>query len=111
MVKFKKIKKQDTVEVISGKNKGKSGKVIEVDREKGRVLIEGINLVRKTLRKSKENPNGGIRDIEAFLNISNVMLVCPKCNKKTRVGFKIKSDSSNNFLRVRICKKCKSEID
>jgi len=113
MIKFKKIKKEDNVEVISGKEKGKTGKVIQVDRKKGRVLIEGINLVRKTMRKSKNNPNGGIKDIEAFLDISNVMLVCPKCNKRTRVGFKIKKDSSKSqkVLRVRVCKKCKNEID
>ncbi len=113
MIKFKKIKKHDNVEVIAGKEKGKSGKVIEVDREKGRVLIEGVNIVRKTMRKSKNNPTGGIKDIEAFLNISNVMLICPKCNKKTRVGFRIKKDDSKTGknVKVRICKKCNNEID
>ncbi|HOJ62873.1 MAG TPA: 50S ribosomal protein L24 [Spirochaetota bacterium] len=111
MIKFKKIKKQDNVEVIAGKEKGKTGKVIDVDRNKGRVLIEGINIVKKAMRKTKENPQGGIKEIEAFINISNVMLICPKCSKKTRVGFKIKRDEKEGEKRVRICKKCKAEID
>lgn len=107
MIKYRRIKKGDTVKVVCGKNLGKSGNVLEVDRDKGRVLIEGINLVRKTFRKSKENPNGGIKDVEAFINISNIMLVCPKCKKQTRVGFIIDKDNKKH----RICKKCKSEIE
>jgi len=107
MLKYKKIKKDDNVKVIAGKDLGKSGKVLEVDRKKGRVLIEGINLVKKAMRKTKENQQGGIKDIEAFLNISNVKLICPKCKKPARVGFKINDDNK----RKRICKKCNADID
>ena len=106
MLKYKKIKKDDTVKVISGKSVGKTGRVLEVNRKKGKVLVEGLNIVKKTLRKSQENPNGGIKDIEAFLDISNVLIVCPKCKKETRVGFNIKDDK-----KLRMCKKCGAEIE
>jgi len=109
MLQFKKLKKGDTVKVIAGKDRAgaKAGNIIDINREKGRVLVQGVNLVKKTYRKSKENPNGGIKDIEAFFNISNVMLVCPKCKKETRVGFKIDEKGEKS----RICKKCKASID
>lgn len=107
MIKYKKIKKGDTVKVISGKDVDKSGKILEVDREKGRLLVEGVNLMKKTYRKSKENPNGGIKDVETFLNYSNVMLVCPKCKKAIRVGFKFDDKGKKH----RVCKKCQGEID
>lgn len=107
MIVFKKIKKGDTVKVIAGKSKNKTGKVLVVDREKGRVLVEGVNLVKKTMKRTNEQQAGGIKDIEAYLNISKVMLVCPKCKKEARVGFVIKEDAG----KKRICKKCKAEID
>jgi len=106
MIKYKKIKKNDNVKVISGKNVGKSGRVINVDRIKGKVLIEGVNLVKKAMRKTRENQNGGIKEIEAYLNLSNVMLVCPKCKASTRVAFSVAENK-----KTRICKKCKAEID
>lgn len=106
MVVFKKIKKDDTVKVIAGKDSGKNGKVLSVDRENGKVLVEGLNMVKKTVKKSNENQTGGIKDMEAYLNVSKVMLVCPKCKKETRVGFAIL-----NGEKKRICKKCKAEID
>ena len=108
MLKYKNLKKGDTVRVICGKNVGKSGNVLEIDRDKGRILIEGINLVKKTFRKSKEHPNGGINEVEAFINISNAMLVCPKCKKPTRIGYKIDKDKKEKH---RICKKCKSGLE
>ncbi len=108
MLKYKKFKKGDTVKVVCGKNLGKSGNVIEIDRDNGKILIEGINLVKKTFRKSKEHPNGGINEVEAFMNISNVMLLCPKCKKPTRVGIVI---DSKNSKKHRICKKCKGELE
>ncbi len=106
MIKFKKLKKDDVVKVIAGKSVGKTGKVLSVDREKGRVLVEGANIVKKTVKKTNENQAGGIQDMEAYLNISNVMLICPKCKKETRVGFVETADS-----KKRVCKKCKAEID
>ena len=105
MLKYKKIKKDDTVKVIAGKDVGKSGRIIEVNRKKGKVLVEGINIVKKTMRKSQENPNGGIKDIEAFLDISNVQVICPKCKKETRIGFTGENE------KKRVCKKCAAEIE
>ncbi len=103
---FKKIKKDDTVKVIAGRDVGKTGKVLAVNREKGKVLVEGVNIVKKTFKKTSENQAGGIKNIEAYLDISNIMLVCPKCKKDTRVGFVISGDD-----KKRVCKKCKAEID
>ncbi|HOV13283.1 MAG TPA: 50S ribosomal protein L24 [Spirochaetota bacterium] len=106
METLKKLKKEDLVEIVVGKDKGKSGKIIEIDRKNNKVLIEGLNMIKKTQKKSNKNPNGGITEIEAFIDHSNVMIVCPKCKKSTRVGLKVVGDS-----KKRICKKCKSEID
>lgn len=106
MLLLKKIKKQDLVEVIVGKDKGKTGKVIEIDRDNGKIMVEGLNIVKKTMKKSNKNPNGGISEVESFVDYSNVMLVCPKCKKTARVGFKLEGETKKRF-----CKKCKSEID
>jgi large subunit ribosomal protein L24 len=108
MVQFKKLRKNDTVKIVAGKDVGKSGRVLEVNREKGKILVEGVNYVKKTMRKSKKNQVGGIKDIEAFLNISNVMLICPKCKKATRVGFSTEKKAEK---KSRMCKKCESVID
>ncbi|OHD14118.1 MAG: 50S ribosomal protein L24 [Spirochaetes bacterium GWD1_27_9] len=106
MVAFKKIKKDDNVKILSGRDVGKTGKVVEVDRNNGKVLVEGINIIKKTMKKTQKNQTGGIKEVESFLDISNVMLVCPKCKKTTRVGFKIDKDT-----KKRICKKCSTEIE
>jgi large subunit ribosomal protein L24 len=100
------IKKGDTVKILSGNSKGKQGKVLYVDLDKGRVTLEGLNLVKKTMRPTQEQPKGGIVDIAAPLNISNVILVCSRCNKSTRVTYK---DVSGK--KVRACKKCGEMID
>lgn len=107
MLIYKKIKKNDNIKVIAGKDIGKSGKVLEVDRVKGRIVVQGVNMVKKTKKKTKKDQTGGIKEIESFLNISNIKLICPKCKKDTRVGFLISQDGKKN----RICKKCKSVID
>jgi len=95
-----KLKKEDQVRVIAGREKGKVGKIIRIDRAGGRVLIQGINLVKKALKKRKQNDKGGIIDIEAPLDVSNVMIMCKKCGP-TRIGFKISKDK-----KLRICRKC-----
>ena len=108
-MKYNKLKKGDTVKVIAGKDVSKAvntGKIVTVDREKGRVVVEGMNMVRKTIRRRNQNEQGGIKDVEAFMDISNVMLVCPKCKEATRVGFVVKDGK-----KVRVCKKCKAEIN
>ncbi len=95
-----KIKKNDLVVITMGKDKGRSGRVLEVDRQRGRVVVEGLNLVKKTVRPKKQNEKGGITEVEAPIRISNVMVSCKKCGR-TRVGFK-----SENGKKTRVCRKC-----
>jgi large subunit ribosomal protein L24 len=102
-VKFK-IKKNDTVEIISGKAKGNKGRVIRIDKDKGRIYIEGQNMVKKAMRQKKQNQKGGIVEVEAPIDISNVMIICKKCGK-SRIGYKIENDK-----KMRICKKCGDEL-
>lgn len=97
--KFK-IRKDDTVELIAGKDKGKRGPVVRVVRDKDRVIVAGVNLVKKAMRKKSQQDRGGIVEIEAALHISNVMIVCKKCGP-TRIGYKI-----DGGKKVRVCRKC-----
>jgi len=96
------IRKEDTVEVIAGKDKGKRGRVLRILRDKDRVLVEGVNIVKKAMKKKSQNDRGGIVEIEAALHSSNVMLICKKCGP-TRAGFKL---GENGAKKVRVCKKC-----
>ncbi len=107
-----KIKKGDTVIVMRGKeaNKGKKGKVIKVIPEKNRIVVEGVNIVKKHLKEIPNVREGGIVEMEAPLPVSNVMLVCPNCNKPTRVGFRI-SKEKKVLRKYRYCKKCGENID
>lgn len=100
MVKKFKIRKDDTVEVIAGKDKGKRGSVIRVIRDKDRVIVSGVNLVKKAMKKRNQQDRGGIAEIEAALNISNVAIVCKKCGP-TRIGYKLDGDK-----KLRVCRKC-----
>lgn len=102
-----KIKKGDTVEVISGVEKGKRGTVIKVIPEKGRVVIEGVKLVKRHLRPSQKVPQGGIVEKPAPIDISDVMLVCPHCDKRTRPQMVIVRDG----VKTRKCRKCGELID
>jgi len=108
------IRKDDRVEVITGKNKGKIGKVkkIVVDKTRTRVIVEGVNKVtRHTKAPSPGAPSGKIEK-EAPLHISNVALLCPKCNEATRVGhIFVPQVGSDKPRKVRLCKKCKEHID
>ncbi len=101
------VKKGDTVKVIAGKDKGKEGKILRSNPEKQRVVVEKVNMVKKALRPTQENPQGGISTMEASLNVSNVMLVCPNCNKTTRVAHRIDDAGKKH----RVCKKCQKDID
>ncbi len=102
MLKFKKIKKDDTVVVITGKDKGKMGRVLRVLRDKGKVLVEGVNKAKKHVRRISEELPGGITEVEMPMDISNVMLYCPECKRGVRVGFRVESDGK----KVRICRSC-----
>ncbi|MBN1405612.1 MAG: 50S ribosomal protein L24 [Candidatus Omnitrophica bacterium] len=97
-----KIRKNDNVKVMAGKDKGKSGKVLSVLPKKNKALVEGINFVKRHTRKRQQDGQGGIVQKEALIHISNLQLVCPRCAKPTRVGFTILSDGKKS----RICKKC-----
>lgn len=99
------IKKNDQVRIISGKDRGKIGKVLHVIPGKLKLVVEGLNLVKKHSKPKKGGEKGQRIDIPSPISISNVMLVCPRCGKVTRVGF----DKDNNGKK-RFCKKCKSEI-
>ncbi len=101
------IKKGDTVTVLAGKDKGKEGKVLRTVPETERVVVEKVNLMKKAMRPTQANPQGGISTIEAPLAVSNVMLVCPKCSTPTRVSHK----RDENGRKVRVCKKCNKDID
>ncbi|MEG0283703.1 MAG: 50S ribosomal protein L24 [Erysipelotrichales bacterium] len=100
------IKKGDLVEVISGKDKGTQGKVVEVLTKNNRVVVEGVNMLTKHLRPNTANPEGGVQNIEGAIHASNVMLVDPKTKKPTRVGFEFKDGK-----KVRVSKKSGTVIE
>jgi len=100
------IRSSDTVEVITGDNRGTRGRVLRVDRAGGRVVVEGVNKVLKHVRRSQKNPQGGRLSKEMPMPLSNVMLVCTACNAATRTGVRVLEDGS----KVRYCKKCKAAI-
>jgi large subunit ribosomal protein L24 len=101
------IRKDDQVVIIAGKDKGKKGQVKRTFPQSQRVIVHQANMVKKAMRPTQDNPRGGISEQEAPLHISNVKLVCPKCDAPTRVGIKKNADG----VRVRFCKKCGAEID
>ncbi|OPJ60639.1 50S ribosomal protein L24 [Clostridium oryzae] len=96
------VKKKDTVMVISGKDKGKVGEVLQVIPKKGKVLVQGVNVVTKHQKPNRANTNGGIVHVEAPIYSSKVMLYCNKCKSVTRISKKILDDGT----KVRVCKKC-----
>lgn len=95
-----KLRKDDTVEVIAGKEKGKRGDVVKILRDKNAVIVRGLNMAKKAMRKRSQQDPGGIVEIEAPINVSNVMVVCKKCGK-TRIGYDVKDGK-----KIRICRKC-----
>lgn len=107
-----KIKTGDRVKVIAGKDKSKKGKVLQVFADKKRVSVEGINLAIKHLRPRKQGEKGQKIEFPAPIEISNLMLLCPKCNKAVRIKYKYLQKTGNNKpQKVRICGKCKELID
>ena len=105
-----KIHKGDQVKVVTGKESGKTGKVLRVDTESHRVVIERLNMVKKhTKPNPKKNPQGGVIEREAAIDVSNVMLVCPACGQPTRVGYRVTADGG----KVRKCRRehCGKDID
>jgi large subunit ribosomal protein L24 len=107
------IKKDDNVRVISGKDRGKEGRVVRVMPLEGRVMVDGVALAKKhsrtgaqRTRTGQQLQQGGIIDVEMSVDISNVQLVCPSCHEPTRVGHRLNADG----VKVRVCRKCDSEL-
>ena len=96
------VKRNDQVMVISGKDRGKKGKVLQVFPADGRVIVEGLSLVKRHIKKSQANPQGAILSKESRLPLDRVLPVCPRCSRSVRVGFKLLSDGT----KTRICRRC-----
>lgn len=99
------IKKGDTVQVLSGNDKGKTGEVLEVMPKTGKIVVKGVNIRKKHIKPRKQGDEGGIIPVECSIFSAKVNVVCPKCNKPTRIGYEIDKDK-----KVRICKKCGAKL-
>ena len=99
------IRKDDKVVVLSGKDKGKEGKVLSADPKAGKLIVEGVNVASKHVKPRKQGEQGGIIKMETPIYACKVMVVCPKCGKPTRVAHKVDGDK-----KVRVCKKCGAEL-
>jgi len=104
-----KVKKGDSILITAGKDKGRIGKIIKAMPKELKVLVEGINLKKKHVRPKREGEKGQVVEIPVPVDVSNVKLICPKCGKATRVGYKI-GPKGYPDLKQRICKKCKQGI-
>ena len=100
------VKKGDTVEVVQGKENGKRGKVLHVLAAEERIIVERVNFIKRHIRPSKKQPQGGVIEREASMHISNVKLVCPSCNQAVRVGVRMEGED-----KIRFCKKCNVQVD
>ena len=100
------IKKGDKVKVLTGKDRGAEGIVLAAMPAKQRVTVEKVNIVKKAMRPTQDNPEGGIASMEAPIHVSNVALVCPSCKEATRVNIKREEGK-----KIRVCKKCGADID
>jgi large subunit ribosomal protein L24 len=101
-----KIRKNDTVYVLTGKDRGKTGRVFRVYPKENRALVEGINYIKKHVRKSQANPQGGIVQKESAIQVSNLALLCKTCNKPAHIGISKVADGT----KTRFCKRCKEVI-
>ena len=102
-----KIRKDDTVVIVAGKDRGKKGKVRRALPDEDKVIVEGLNMIKRHSRARRAARQGGIIELEAPIHVSDVMLVCEKCSKPTRVGFRFLDDGK----KVRICNSCREVID
>ena len=106
--KFK-LKKEDIVEIIAGKDKGKRGRILKILRDKDRVVVEGANMVKKARKRRRQQDRGGIIEVEAPLHYSNVLIICKKCGP-TRLGYKLETASDSKITKVRVCRKCREAL-
>ena len=100
-----KIKRGDTVQVLSGNDKGKTGEVLEVIPKQEKVIVKGINMRKKHIKPKKQGEEGGIISVECGVHMSKVNVLCSKCNKPARIGYKVENDK-----KTRICKRCGTVI-
>jgi len=102
-----KVRKNDNVLVIAGNSRGKTGRVLKMFREKDRVIVEGVNIIKRHSRPNRQNPQGGIIQREESIHLSNVMVICPKCNQPSRLGRKQVSDvTTGRKTMMRLCRNC-----
>ena len=99
-----KLRKNDTVKVIAGREKGKTGRVVRIDREKMRAVVEGLNMVKKAMKQKKQNQKGGITSVEAPLHMGKLMIMCKKCGP-TRIGYLMEANG-----KKRVCRKCGGDL-
>ena len=100
-----KLRKGDTVKILSGNDKGKTGEILEIIPKTEKIVVKGINIRKKSVKPRRQGEQGGIIPSEASIHSSKVALVCPKCGKATRVGYLVEKDE-----KVRVCKKCGAKI-
>jgi large subunit ribosomal protein L24 len=99
-----KLRKNDTVKVIAGREKGKTGRIIRIDREKARAVVEGLNMVKKAMKQKKQNQKGGITSVEAPMPVGKLMIVCKKCGP-TRISYHLDANG-----KKRVCRKCGGDL-
>ena len=99
------VKKGDTVKVLSGKDKGKTGEVLEILPKTNKIVVKGINIIKKHSKPRKQGEEGGILSMEGAIHVAKVNVVCPKCGKATKVGY-----SEEKGEKVRVCKKCGAKL-
>ena len=99
------IKKGDTVQVLSGNDKGKTGEVLEIIPKTQKVIVKGVNVRKKHIKPRKQGEEGGIIPLECAIHSAKLAVVCPKCNKATRIGYEVEKDE-----KVRVCKKCGAKL-
>ena len=99
-----KLRKNDTVKVIAGREKGKTGRIVRIDREKMRAVVEGLNMVKKAMKQKKQNQKGGITSVEAPMPVGKLMIVCGKCGP-TRIGYRMEENG-----KKRVCRKCGGDL-
>lgn len=104
------LKKNDMVQVIAGKEKGKTGKIVSLLPKSGRVTIEKVNMIKRHVKPTQANPAGGITEKEGAIHVSNVLLMCPKCNKGVRHGVKL-AKTKTGVTKTRTCKKCDGSLE
>lgn len=106
------LKKEDTVKVIAGRDKGKTGRVLRVEREIGRILVEHVGMIKRHTRPNPQKQiKGGIAERESPIAVSNVMIVCPSCNKAVRMKHNVDHLAGGKTRRTRVCRKCGQTLD